>query len=257
MRSAEGRLASVMVGGVPLDLTTSSPPPSASFGGAFRDTLPADGSPVFQPTPSSPASRGGAALPGAVVPAMLGVATATEPPCMVKPAMVQPPAAAVLRRSSRHAVAADGSVATDEDSLAKAMRRKAMLNDQMTPGMSSKPKSFTSLSAHQLSSRLHKVGVTMGRNEEEVFVSANALKHMEFDRVKVYPNASSKPMSIPLEEDEATDNVDGQLLSHLVGEVSEVDLEGSGLGSIYDLHASGRKSRNASAKRIMKGRISP
>ena len=64
-------------------------------------------------------------------------------------------------------------------------------------------------------------------------------------------------MSIPLEEDEATDNVDGQLLSHLVGEVSEVDLEGSGLGSIYDLHASGRKSRNASAKRIMKGRISP
>ena len=40
----------------------------------------------------------------------------------------------------RHAVAADGSVTTDEDSLAKAMRRKVLLNGQLTPGTSSKPK---------------------------------------------------------------------------------------------------------------------
>ena len=132
------------------------------------------------------------ASPGAGPAAMLGVATSTEPPSMVKATTVQPPATATLRRSSRHTVAADGSAATDEDSLAKAMRRKALLNGQLTPGMSSKPKSFLSLSTHQLSTRLHKVGVTMGRDELEVAVSANALKHMEFDRVKVYPNATSK-----------------------------------------------------------------
>ena len=97
---------------------------------------------------------------------------------MVKAATVQPPASAALRRSSRHAVAADGSAVTDEDSIAKAMRRKALLNGQLTPGMSSKPKSFLSLSTHQLSTRLHKVGVTMGRDEKEVVVSANALKHV-------------------------------------------------------------------------------
>ena len=61
----------------------------------------------------------------------------------------------------------------------------------------------------------------------------------------------------PLDEDEATDNVDGQLLSHLVGEVTKVDLDGSGLGSIYDLQASGRKSKNASAKRNKKAQKSP
>ena len=54
----------------------------------------------------------------------------------------------------------------------------------------------------------------MGRDEKEVLVSANALNHMEFDRVKVYPNAMSKPSAPPLDEDEVTDNVDGQLLSH-------------------------------------------
>ena len=149
-------------------------------------------------------------------------------------------------------MAVDGSVATDEDSLATAMRRKALLNGQLTPGTSSKPKSFISLSTHQLSSRLHKVGVTMGRDEKEILVSANALKHMEFDWVKVYHNATIKPTATPLVEDEATDNVDGQLLSHLVGELSEVDLDGSGLGSIYDLQASGRKSKNASAKKNKK-----
>ena len=137
------------------------------------------------------------------------------------------------------------------------MRRKALLNGQLTPGTSSKSKSILTLSTQQLSSRLHNVGVTMGRDEKEVLVSANALRHMEFDRVKVYPNASSKPAARSLDEDEATDNVDGQLLSHLVGELSEVDLDGSGLGSIYDMQASGRKSKNASAKRIKKGQKSP
>ena len=41
-------------------------------------------------------------------------------------------AAPMLRRSARHAVAADGTAAMDEDALSKAMRRKAL---QFTPGM--------------------------------------------------------------------------------------------------------------------------
>ena len=187
--AAAGSLSPLMVGGVPLDLATPSSPPSASTGGGRCGSSSAgamQASRVSSPTPSTPASgRGETTSPGAGPLAMLGVATATEPPRMDKPAKVQPPASAVLRRSSRHAVAADGSVATDEDSLAKAMRRKALLNGQLTPGTSSKPKFFLSLSTHQLSSRLHKVGVTMGRDEKEILVSTNALKHMEFDRVKV------------------------------------------------------------------------
>ena len=75
---------------------------------------------------------------------------------------------------------------------------------------------------------------------------------MEIDRVKVYRNAKSRPVTSPLEDDEATDNVDGQLLSHLVGEVSEVVLDETRLGSIYDLQASGRKSKNGSAKKSQK-----
>ena len=112
--------------------------------------------------------------------------------------------------------------------------------------------SLLSFSTSQLTSRLFNVGVTMGRNEKEILVPANALRHMEIDRVKVYPNAMSTPAAPPLDEDEATDNVDGQLLSHLVGEVSEVDLDESRLGSIYDLQASGRKSKKASSKKSKK-----
>ena len=133
--------------------------------------------------------------------------------------------------------------------MAKAMRHKALQNAQLTPGTSSKSKSFSSFSTPQLTSRLYNVGVSMGRNEKEVLVSANALRHMEIDRVKVFPSTKSRPAAPPLDDDEATDNVDGQLLSHLVGEVSEVGLDDAELGSIYDLQASGRKSKNASDKK--------
>ena len=94
----------------------------------------------------------------------------------------------------------------------------------------------------------------MGKNEKEILISANALRDMEIDHVKVYPNAKSRPATSTLDEDEATGTVDGQLLSHLVGEVSEVALDETGLGSIYDLQASGRKSKNASAKKNQKAR---
>ena len=81
-------------------------------------------------------------------------------------------------------------------------------------------------------------------------VSANALRHMEVDLARVTNNVKSRPAVSPLDEDEVTVNVDGQLLSHLVGEVSEVGLDESGLGSIYDLQASGRKFKTHPQRRI-------
>ena len=151
-------------------------------------------------------------------------------------------------------MAKKGLSPTDDDSLSKAMRRKALQNVQLTPGTSVKSKSFVSFSNTQLSFRIFNVGISLGRNEKDVLVSANALRHMEVDRVRETTNVSSRPSASPLDEDEATDNVDGQLLSHLVGEVSEVDLDESGLGSIHDLHASGRKSKYSSAKKNQKSR---
>ena len=159
--------------------------------------------------------------------------------------------------SCGHAVVVDGSTPMDEDSLAKAMRRKALQNAQLTPSTSYKSRSFLSLTTPQLSSRLFNVGVSLGRNEKEVLVSANALRHMEVDRVRATTNVSSRPITPLTDEDEATHNVDGQLLSHLLGEVAEVGLDETWLGSIYDLQASGRKSKNASAKKNKKVRKSP
>ena len=75
---------------------------------------------------------------------------------------------------------------------------------------------------------------------------------MEVDRVRATPNVLSRPIASPLDEDESTDNVDGQFLSHLVGEVSEVGLDETWLGSIYDLQASGRKSKKCFHKKESK-----
>ena len=94
----------------------------------------------------------------------------------------------------------------------------------------------------------------MGRNEKDILFSANSLRHMEIDRVRVSPSARCKPTTPYLDDDEATDNVDGQFLSHLVGEVVEVGLDETGLGSIYDLQASSRKSKNASTKKSQQSR---
>ena len=184
-----------------------------------------------------------------LVPSMQGVSTPTLRPCLVPPASPQPADVPTPRRSTRHPVAKDGATLMDEDSLTKAMCRKALQNAQLTPGMSAKSMSFASFSTPQLSSRLFNVGVSLGRNEKEVLISANALRHIEVDRTRVTPNMLSRPIASSLDEDEATDNVNGQLLSHLVGEVSEVGLDETGLGSIYDLQASCRKSKNASAKK--------
>ena len=55
-----------------------------------------------------------------------------------------------------------------------------------------------------------------------------------------------------MDEEEENVTSDGQLLAHLVGEVSEVGLDEDGLNSLYELKASVRKSKSSYNKRSQK-----
>ena len=110
------------------------------------------------------------------------------------------------------------------------------------------------------SSDLHSVGFNQGSDKPQVEVSTNVLRHMEFDRLTVIPKASTVLTATYEDEEEANATSDGQLLSHLVGDVSEVGLDEDGLSSLYELTATGRKSKSASNKasrRRAKFSISP
>jgi hypothetical protein len=134
-------------------------------------------------------------------------------------------------------VAEDGSGATDEDMLQKAMRRKAAKNLD-TAGMKKLSSSFIAFSDSRISSNLVSVGISMGRHSDEILVSANVLRHLERDHLTVTPKVSTVLETPILEEEEADVTLDGQLHSALVGGISEVDLEQAGLSSSYDLKAS-------------------
>jgi hypothetical protein len=90
------------------------------------------------------------------------------------------------RRSGRFGVTADGASVTDEDSMQRAMRRKAKINLNYSGIISpSKSKSFLSFSTPMISSKLASVGVNIGRNDKEILFSSNALRWMEVDRLMV------------------------------------------------------------------------
>jgi hypothetical protein len=148
---------------------------------------------------------------------------------------------------------ADGGTMTDEDTMQKAMRRKATKNLDFD-GMISSPrsKSFLSFSSPVISSKLNGLGVSLGSSDKEISVSTRVLKHMEFDCITVILKASTRLDSTYLDEDEAIATSDGQLLSHLVGEVSEVGLDEDDMYSLYDLKASRRKSKSPSSKKPRK-----
>jgi hypothetical protein len=78
------------------------------------------------------------------------------------------PCVPMVRRSTRHAVAEDGSSTTDEDTMQKAMQRKAAMNLEFS-GMRSKSSSFVSLSTPVISSKLNVVGIRLGKNANEVY----------------------------------------------------------------------------------------
>jgi hypothetical protein len=135
--------------------------------------------------------------------------------------------------------------------MAKAMRRKAASNLDPS-GTSPCDKSFLSFSTPQISSKLNNLGVSLGTSLDLVSVSTKALKHMEFDRLKCTPVSKSKSDTSHInddDDDEAYAISDGQLLSHIVGEVSEVGLDDVMLSSCYELRAKDRKSRTSSIKK--------
>ena len=158
------------------------------------------------------------------------------------------PVVTPLRRSERHVVASDGSMATDEDSMARAMRRKAEQNLDKT-SMNTPPKSFLTFSNATIAAKLNSVGFSLDNNVEIIAMSTNALRHLEYDRLTVNPKVSCKSHIIHEDQEEHNDTIDVQLLSHLVGDVSEGGLDEAMLSSLYDLKASDRKSKADSHKK--------
>ena len=70
--------------------------------------------------------------------------------------------------------------------------------------------------------------------------------------MKVTPRVSSKSFISHLDEEELHATSDGQLLAHVVGEISDVGLEEPGLSSLLELTASGRKSKSDRSKKCRK-----
>jgi hypothetical protein len=150
----------------------------------------------------------------------------------------------------------DGSVATDEDTMQKAMRHKATINLDYS-GIASKTSFFEPLSTPVLSSKLNVVGIKLGKNASEINISVNVLRHMEYDRLTVDPKLRTVVDNTDLDEEEANATLDGQLLSSLVGVVSEIDLNEAILSSLYELKASGRKSKKSPNKKPSKRGMVP
>jgi hypothetical protein len=160
-----------------------------------------------------------------------------------------------LRRSGRHSVSADGASATDEDSMMKAMRRTASRNLDFE-GTSTR-KSFLSFDNAKVSSNIASLGISLGRNDKAVDFSVKALKQVEFDRLTVAPKSSlfMDPLVSDEEEEESDVNHEGKLLSHLIKDTSEVDLEDTARDTMLcELVASVRKNKSNSANK--KGRPS-
>jgi hypothetical protein len=71
-------------------------------------------------------------------------------------------------------------------------------------------------------SNFNSVGVSLGKNSHDIKVLTSVLKHMEYDCLTVVHNVSNVLNTSRLEVEEANATMDGQLLSSLIGVVSEV-----------------------------------
>jgi hypothetical protein len=150
----------------------------------------------------------------------------------------------------RFGEAADGASVTDEDSLHRAMRRKAQINLDYTGMISSpKAKSYLSFSTPDINSKLSSVGIKPGGSEKDISISSNVLRRMEVDRLTVTPKVSTFSNTTYIDDEEDFDTTDGQLLSQLIGDVSDVIMDEARLSSLYELKATSRKSGSCSSKK--------
>ena len=98
---------------------------------------------------------------------------------------------------------------------------------------------------------LNFIGISLGSTSKAINVSYNALKRIKVDRVTVQPNLKGTGRALfdfnPFElSDEEDHENDCGLLSHLVKEVTDVDLDDLDLATkICDLKESGRKSKSS------------
>jgi hypothetical protein len=72
---------------------------------------------------------------------------------------------------------------------------------------------------------------------------------MEVDQLTVTPKVSTLSNTTYIDDEEDFDTTDGQLLSQLIGDVSNVIMDKVGLSSLYELKASSRKSASCSSKK--------
>jgi len=99
--------------------------------------------------------------------------------------------------------------------------------------------------------KLKSIGIYMGSSSKEINVSFNSLKRIEVDKVTVQPKNKSvdtvvNPFDLSVEEDLENDN---KFLSHLIKDLTEVDLDDPDLGTrICDLKAIGRKFKSSAKK---------
>jgi hypothetical protein len=103
-----------------------------------------------------------------------------------------------------------------------------------------------------MSDKLSSVEIKLGRNVREISVSTNILRHMEFDRLTFAPKLQDVVDATELDKEEANATTDGQLISSLVGIVSEGDFDEAMFGSLYELQASSRISKSSSNKKPKK-----
>jgi hypothetical protein len=132
--------------------------------------------------------------------------------------------------SGRIGMMVDGASTTEEDSVTKAMRRKAELNfDSIGIPTSSKPKSFLSFSTPTISSKLNSVGIKLRSNKKDISISSNVLRHMEFERLTVISKVSTLSHTTYLDDEEVISTIDYQLLSHLISKVLAIIMDEASL----------------------------
>jgi hypothetical protein len=119
--------------------------------------------------------------------------------------------------------------------------------------MKSSSSSSINFSNSRISSNLGSLGISLGRHPDDILDSANVLRNLEHERLTVTPKASTRLETPILEEEEADVISDGRLLCALVGSISEVELEQSGLDYFYDIKASRRNSKSSTEKRKIIG----
>ena len=157
---------------------------------------------------------------------------------------------------------ADGIPAADELMMERAMRRTAERNldgpivHQHRGSAQPTPTHFSAGKSSQDTriTKLNSIGISLENNANEISVSYNALKRIEVDRFSFRPKlkgdarASTEPNPFDLSDGE-NHETDNDLLSHLVKDITEVDLDDLDLDTrICDLKVSGRKTKSSSKK---------